>query len=132
MQIQTGGDRMKRKKETMSECPKSPNCVSSLSPAPKRYIAPFRFDGSAETALEKILSIIKDNGRAQVVSTQGNYIKAEFRSLLFRFVDDVEFLIDDKERIIHVKSASRKGFYDFGVNRRRIEKLRRQFEQATQ
>ena len=50
-------------------------------------------------------------------------------SSVFGFVDDVEFYFDDCKKTIHVKSASRTGFYDLGVNRRRVEKIRKRFDQ---
>ena len=56
------------------------------------------------------------------------YIHTEFTSAFFRFVDDVEFLLDDGTRTIHVRSASRVGYSDFGVNRRRVEELRSRFD----
>jgi uncharacterized protein (DUF1499 family) len=60
-----------------------------------------------------------------VVSTDGNYVHAVFTSRLFRFRDDVEFLVASDEGIVHVKSASRVGHSDFGVNRKRVETIRR-------
>ena len=59
-----------------------------------------------------------------------DYIHAEFRSLVFQFVDDVEFYFPPEKSIIHVKSASRSGYYDFGVNRRRVERVRAAFGQT--
>jgi uncharacterized protein (DUF1499 family) len=56
-----------------------------------------------------------------------NSVHAESVSALFRFVDDVEFFFDDHQKVIHVKSASRTGYYDLGVNRRRIEIVRKRF-----
>lgn len=57
-----------------------------------------------------------------------NYIHAEFTSSIFRFVDDVEFYFETAEKIVQVRSASRKGYYDWGVNRRRIEKIRKSLD----
>jgi uncharacterized protein (DUF1499 family) len=54
----------------------------------------------------------------------GPYVYAEFRSKLLGFVDDLELLYDDKAGLFHVRSASRLGRRDFGVNRTRVEKLR--------
>ena len=62
--------------------------------------------------------------RATVIRQEGNYLYAEFRSKLMRFVDDVEFLYDEKAGLLHVRSASRLGRRDFGVNRARVEALR--------
>ena len=72
--------------------------------------------------------IIHFNKGTRVVSIEKNYIHAEFVSSLFRFVDDVEFYLNDAAKVIHVKSASRTGYFDFGVNRRRVELIRKKFE----
>ncbi len=61
--------------------------------------------------------------RCIIVSSTGSYLHTEFRSALFRFVDDVEFLLDDEGRQIHFRSAARSGYYDFGVNWRRMKEI---------
>jgi len=65
--------------------------------------------------------------QAGLALEEGDYLHAEARSLLFRFVDDVEFLFDADKQVIHVRSASRTGYSDLGVNRRRVERIRRAF-----
>jgi uncharacterized protein (DUF1499 family) len=62
--------------------------------------------------------------RATVIREEGNYLYAEYKSALMGYVDDVELLLDEKARLVHVRSASRLGRSDFGVNRKRIEELR--------
>ena len=64
---------------------------------------------------------------ARVTEEQAGYLHAEFRSALVGFVDDVEFRMDECAGRIEVSSASRTGYYDFGVNRRRIEEIRARF-----
>jgi len=64
-----------------------------------------------------------------VVTFEGNYIRAESVSAILRFTDDVEFFFDDRQKLVHVKSASRVGYSDLGVNRRRIEKIRKLFNE---
>jgi uncharacterized protein (DUF1499 family) len=64
-----------------------------------------------------------------VVKVEEDYIHAEFVSSVFRFVDDVEFSFDKTKKLIQVRSASRTGYSDLGVNRRRIEEIRKQFDQ---
>ena len=61
---------------------------------------------------------------AQIISEQDQYLYAEFTSRLMGFVDDVEFLADPAAGLVHVRSASRLGHSDLGVNRKRIEDLR--------
>jgi uncharacterized protein (DUF1499 family) len=65
--------------------------------------------------------------RSEIVTAENNYIHATFTSFLFRFVDDVEFSFDDETKVINVRSASRTGYSDLGVNRRRVEEIRKRF-----
>jgi uncharacterized protein (DUF1499 family) len=88
---------------------------------------PVRYQGSLEEAQERLLGVIRSFRQATVVQNDGIYLKVEFRSAIFSFVDDVEFEFDDAAKQIHFRSASRLGYYDFGVNRRRMESIRRQF-----
>jgi uncharacterized protein (DUF1499 family) len=107
-------------------CPSSPNCVSSRDPDPSRRVDPIPFAGTAVEAREGIETVVRSFPRAVVVDSSGIGIRAEFRSLL-GFVDDVEFRIDEAAGVIHVRSASRTGYWDFGVNRRRVEEIREVF-----
>jgi uncharacterized protein (DUF1499 family) len=65
--------------------------------------------------------------RSTVVTASPDYIRAEFRSPVFQFVDDAEFLLDDAVGLIHFRSAARTGYYDFNVNRKRMEEIRKRF-----
>jgi uncharacterized protein (DUF1499 family) len=114
----------------LSHCPDSPNCVSSQSADPARFIEPLRYTGDRADARQKLLDLLKDSNRTRLISVETDYIHAEFRSLIFNFVDDVEFYFSSEDRIIHVRSASRTGYYDFGVNRRRVERLRGRLENS--
>ena len=108
----------------LAACPDSPNCVSSQSADPRHAIDPLRYEGTAQKARERLVKAISGMKRARIVTAEERYIHAEFTSAFFRFVDDVEFLLDDGTRTIHVRSASRVGYSDFGVNRRRVEEIR--------
>ena len=77
--------------------------------------------------MQRIKELVEEMPRTKIVTVEDNYLHAEFRSSVFRFVDDVEFLIDPKERAIHFRSASRVGYSDFGVNRRRMEQIEKGF-----
>jgi uncharacterized protein (DUF1499 family) len=114
--------------DRLRPCPTSPNCVSSLSNDEKHYIKPFVYRKSLENARKKLIDILENSRGVRLVSVEKHYLHAEFRSLIFRFVDDVEFYFPTDQAIIHVKSASRSGYYDFGANRRRAERLRSAFE----
>jgi uncharacterized protein (DUF1499 family) len=109
-------------------CPDSPNCVSSQSSDPRHTIAPLRYNGTAEKARELLIKAVLGMKRSRVVISEELYLHAEFTSAFFRFVDDVEFLLDDVKKLIHVRSASRVGYSDFGVNRKRVEEIRTQFD----
>ena len=114
----------------LTPCPQSPNCVSSLAEDKKHFIAPIPYSGENAEAQQKLLEILNSLKKTRVVSIEGNYIHAEFVSSVFRFVDDVEFYLDDAEKVIQVKSASRTGYSDLGVNRRRVEMIRKKFEEG--
>jgi uncharacterized protein (DUF1499 family) len=107
----------------LAPCPDSPNCVSTQSKDPNRAMPPLPYVGTHQESMERLLRVVRDMQRSTLTVTAPTYLRAEFRSALFRFVDDVEFLLDDKERRIHFRSASRTGYYDFGVNRRRMREI---------
>jgi len=105
---------------------RTPNCVSSQAdPADARhYIAPIPFKGDAIAAMAAIRKAVEGMEGSTVIRHEGAYLYAEYRSKLMRFVDDVEFLFDEKAGLIQVRSASRVGIGDRGVNRARVEALR--------
>lgn len=108
----------------LAPCPSSPNCVSTQAEDEGHAIAPFRYTkprAEAKEALKTALGILP---RAKLVEEDEAYLHYEFTSLIFRFVDDVEFLFDDQRRVVRFRSASRVGYSDFGVNRRRMELIR--------
>jgi uncharacterized protein (DUF1499 family) len=111
-------------------CPDSPNCVSSQASDPAHRVEPIAFEGEPAAALDRLRRVVVSLPRARIASAGENYLHAEFTSLLFRFVDDVELLVDPVQRLIHVRSASRVGYSDLGANRRRVEAIRRAFERA--
>ena len=104
--------------ELLAPCKRSPNCVSSqASPADREhYIAPIR------GTLAAVKSAVQSMPRATVVSEKQSYLYAEFRTRLMRYVDDVEFYFDGS--VVQVRSCSRLGRRDFGVNRKRVEAIR--------
>jgi uncharacterized protein (DUF1499 family) len=111
----------------LKPCPKTPNCVNSQAADARHAIDPIGFPGSVEQASERLLQILHADKRAAVVRVEHDYIRASFTSALFRFVDDVEFYVVEEQEnsvTIHVRSASRVGYYDLGANRKRIDKIR--------
>lgn len=105
-------------------CPSSPNCVSTQATDDSHAIAPFRYRKSRAEAKESLKAIVQAMSRTRLVEEDESYLHYEFTSLLLRFVDDVEFLFDDETKIIHFRSASRTGYGDLGVNRKRMEEIR--------
>lgn len=112
----------------LAPCPNKPNCVSSQAASDKQhYIEALTYSGEPAQARERLERAIAGMKRARVVLREPNYWRAEFTSALWRFVDDVEFLFDDNARRIDIRSAARVGYSDLGVNRRRMEEIRRRF-----
>lgn len=113
----------------LAACPTKPNCVSSQAATSdeRHYIEALTYSGEPAEARERLELAIAGMKRGRTVERQANYWRVEFTSALLRFVDDVEFLFDDTARRIDVRSASRVGYGDFGVNRRRMEEIRRRF-----
>ena len=108
----------------LQPCPESPNCVISQDGDEKHSIEPIAYNGDrneVKSALLKVLSVVP---RTEVIEDTEDYIRAESTSRLFKFVDDVEFYFPEEENVIQVRSASRVGESDLGVNRRRIEQIR--------
>jgi uncharacterized protein (DUF1499 family) len=117
------------KEGKLLECPATPNCVNSQAPASdsEHSIQPISYSSTPEQAFAKLKAVIQDLPRTKIVSETEDYIYAEFTSALMGFVDDVEFHLDNTQKVIHVRSASRLGQSDLGVNRKRVEEIRAKF-----
>jgi uncharacterized protein (DUF1499 family) len=113
----------------LAPCPDSPNCVSSQADDPDRRVEPLHYTGDAESAWRDLGTALTDLPRTRIVTVEQNYLHAEASSQLLGFVDDLELLYDPAESVLQVRSASRVGYYDFGVNRERVEQLRARFQQ---
>lgn len=112
---------------TLKPCPGSPNCVSSLAEGEGHAVAPLPFSGPPSAAWEKLRKALSSMPRTTIVMQTDDYLRAEAVSRLWRFVDDIECVLDAEKQVIHVRSASRIGYSDFGVNRKRVEALRSRF-----
>lgn len=109
-------------------CPASPNCVCSQETDAGHSIAPLKMSEDAAGSWKRLQQIIAGLPRTRIISVDERYLHVEMTSAFFRFVDDVEFLLDPEAGVIHVRSASRLGYSDLGVNRKRIEGIRASFE----
>ncbi len=115
------------KNAILSPVAKSPNSVSTQTDSQKHRMEPLRFSGEPGDVMEALRQIVESQRGATVIEHTGNYLYAEFRSTIFRFVDDVEFFVDEKNKEVHFRSASRVGHSDFGVNRERMSRIGREF-----
>jgi len=114
------------KEGRLAACPDTPNCVSShtdLQDAEHR-IEPLSTGGAAQAAWSALIGVLRSLDRVKFVVENPGYLHLEFSSRLMGYVDDVEFLLDEKNALIHVRSASRLGRSDLGANRKRIESIR--------
>jgi uncharacterized protein (DUF1499 family) len=112
----------------LASCPSSPNCVSTQSQDEMHRIAPIALSTSIKQTQTKLLQIIQSMERTRIIVAEPTYIHAEFRTPVIEYVDDVEFYIDGQSGLIHFRSASRLPYWDWGVNRNRMETIRRAFE----
>lgn len=107
-------------------CPTSPNCVCSKADPTDdvHYVEPFEWPGNAAEAVERLEAMLVELPNVRLLDREGDYLHAEFATPWLGFRDDVEFLVDAENDVVHVRSASRVGRSDLGANRARVEQLR--------
>lgn len=103
----------------LTSCPGTPNCVNSQS-----NDAQFKIEPLPGVSIAEIKGVVEGMERTTIVEESDNYLYAEFKSKLMGYVDDVEFYRDPAANVVHVRSASRLGKSDLGVNRKRVEEIR--------
>ncbi|BAU66421.1 hypothetical protein STA3757_38250 [Stanieria sp. NIES-3757] len=108
----------------LSPCPKTPNCVVSQNADQSHQISPISYHSDLDKARETLLKVLTVVPRTEVIEQTDNYLHALSKSRIFKFIDDVEFYFPSDEQVIHIRSASRVGESDLGVNRRRLEQIR--------
>jgi uncharacterized protein (DUF1499 family) len=128
--IEVSSEQLGVKEGKLAPCPDKPNCVSSQSTDEKHGMKPIPYNGTAEEALTKLKTILSNRKRTEIVEADTHYIRAEEKSKLFKFVDDIEFYIDTASENIHFRSASRTGYSDMGVNKKRMNEIREAFQNA--
>lgn len=113
----------------LAACPASPNCVSSQAADgdAEHKIAPLSFTTDPANAMTQLVNVVKNMERTQIIESRDDYLYAEFSTRLMGFIDDVEFYLDPAAKVIHVRSASRLGQSDLGLNRKRVEEIRQKF-----
>ena len=118
------GDGGEPLKERMAACPGTPNCVSSRAADESHRVEPLEIAGDPAAAFRRAAAAVRGLPRTRIVAEEEGYLHAECISRLFRFIDDLELELDAAGGVIHVRSASRVGRSDLGVNRKRVEKVR--------
>jgi len=116
---------------SLPPCPRTPNCVSTQATDQEHAIAPIHYSGPPAAAVQRLVAILRDIPRTKITTVDGETVRAQFRTLVFRFVDDATLIVDDNTKTIHFRSAARLGRRDFGVNRARMEKIREAFEKTS-
>jgi len=105
----------------LAPCPSTPNCVCS-DHGGEASVAPLGFTGNVDDAWRAARAAIEATGGI-VIRADASYLHATYTTRVLRFVDDVELRLDAAARVIHVRSASRVGRYDFGVNEKRVTRI---------
>ncbi len=116
--------------QPLQPCPSTPNCVSTEAADARHAMAAVPFAGTPETAQAHARAALLRDGGTRIVMQAPGYLRAEARSRVFRFVDDVEVVVDGPARVVRFRSASRVGRGDLGVNRRRMERFSERFRAA--
>lgn len=113
--------------EALRPCPSTPNCVSTEARDQRHGMQAVPFRGTPEAAQRHARQALLQDPRTRVVMDAPGYLRAEARSRVFRFVDDVEVVVDGAARVVRFRSASRVGRSDLGVNRRRMQRFTERF-----
>ncbi len=113
----------------LAPCPATPNCVCSDGCDPQHQVQPFRLKLPAAEAWEAVKQVVQQLPRTRIISQTDTYLHAECSSMVLGFVDDLELHLRPADNVIAVRSASRLGYSDFGVNRKRIETLHTRLQQ---
>ncbi len=117
-------------KKKLPPCKDTPNCVSSQATDKLHYIPPFKISGDSTLAWQELRKVIQNHDRMSITHETEDTLHAEAISLVLHFVDDVDAILDAKAGLIHIRSASRVGHSDFGVNRKRVETFRTQLRKV--
>ena len=107
----------------LAPCPESPNCVSTMSDKASNQLPPIPFSIPVDSAKNILLNVIRGENNVRIISQDAHYLHAVFTIPIFGFKDDVEFYLDEKNKQLHFRSASRVGGKDLGVNKKRMEEI---------
>lgn len=114
----------------LAACSPKPNNVSSQAESAGKRVPPLKLNGEPATEMRRLKEVVNNIPGANLINEESDYLYFECASKVLGFVDDLEFYCSPDEKAIHVRSASRLGYSDLGVNRKRVENIRRKFELA--
>lgn len=109
--------------DTLPPCPDTPNCVSTEAIRESQRVSTVPFTGDPTHAMARAKAALLAEPRATITVEGASSLHAECRSLVFRFVDDVDIVVDPVAQVYRFRSASRIGRSDLGVNRKRIARI---------
>ena len=121
-------DNLGLKDGMLGPCPETPNCICSEKHTKgdqQHFMEPIRV--RTEKKFNELKQVLIQQG-GRIISEDGNYVHATFSSRIFRFVDDVELRFEPEKKVAHIRSASRMGHSDLGVNRKRVNAIRKAFK----
>lgn len=117
---------------SLMPCNDRANCaITQMVDDQRPNVEPINYSCSRKTAYDLIKQIVLGLARTKIITQKPDYIHATFTSWFWHFVDDVEFYFPENESVIHMRSASRTGTYDLGVNKRRLKKIKKIFDQKS-
>ncbi len=108
-------------------CPDTPNCVSTAKGPARHYVVPFEYPGERGKAIATMAQIVREMKNFNIREEREGYLWVECSSNIFGFVDDLEIYFPIERQVVYIRSASRLGYSDLGVNRKRVEKIRERF-----
>jgi uncharacterized protein (DUF1499 family) len=108
-------------------CPDRPNCVSTAIESSAHYVSPLEYSGKREEAIAAMVQIVREMRNTTIQDEDDGYLWVECSSRMFGFIDDLEIYFPAEKKLVYIRSASRLGYSDFGVNRKRVEKIREHF-----
>ncbi len=115
----------------LSPCNGRWNCVISQEvDGQKPNIKPIPYEGSRQGALAALIKIVKSLPGTQIITERPDYLHVTFTTRIWKFIDDVEFYLPEGQKVIHVRSASRVGKWDLGLNKNRVKQIAKQFKQT--
>lgn len=117
-------------KRQLKKCPESPNCVSTQTQQKSKKMDPISFALDPKEVKKVIKNVVESLPRTKLQSESTHYLHYTFKSKIFGFTDDVEFVLDPEHKLIHFRSASRTGYSDMGVNKERMTEIGKGVKQA--